>query len=363
MPSVGVPSVAVVGAAGFVGRVLLRQLEERGIRATAVVRGAPELSVDGGFHVASSRSSKVASDGFDIVINLAYPTAGPGYEHPQQNLEIARTVEGLVRDGGRLIQLSTLAVFGSALDRVISATPVAEVRDNAYVESKIVAERLFVEQQAKHRLSLDIVRLGNVWGYASGTWAVPLVQKLITGRPVGIAGAVAYSNTTDVANVVSYLVFLIENDDRAVEVRYHHLAEFSGVTWSEWIDPIAASIGVDPVYADWSALDIPSSGSKEVVEALAPLKPRSIYQKLAQERVAGSWARTLVRRLPSSAQARLKSSGSVVAADPVYGRSEQTFLGIMAGEREFKSVLSSGWEPPLTKEQSLDGVLRWLGRG
>src|ERR1700733_8897496 len=126
MHSASSPSIAVVGAAGFVGRALLGQLEKRGIRATAVVRGAPELSVDGDFHVAHSQSSASTSEGFDIVINLAYPTSGPGYEHPAQNLEIARTVEGLVKDGGRLIQVSTLAVFGMALDRPISAGPVAE---------------------------------------------------------------------------------------------------------------------------------------------------------------------------------------------------------------------------------------------
>jgi nucleoside-diphosphate-sugar epimerase len=361
MPDAGNPSVAVVGAAGFVGRALLRQLQEQGIKATAVVRGAPELSVDGDFHAAQS-SGSVDGD-FDVVINLAYPTSGPGYEHPEQNFQIARTVAGLLRDGGRLIQVSTLAVFGLALDRPISAGPVSEVRDNAYVESKIAAERLFVEQQAQRGLSLDIVRLGNVWGYASGTWAVPLVQKLTTGRPVGIAGAVAHSNTTDVANVASYLVFLLEHGERGIDVRYHHLAEFSAVNWSEWIDPLAAAIGVKPVYARRSALDAPPSGSKELAEAFTPLKPRSIYQTLAQERVAGSWARTLVRRLPTPAQERLKSSGAVVAVDPQYSRSEQTFLSIMAGEVEFRSVLQAGWEPPLTKEQSLDGVLRWLDRG
>jgi nucleoside-diphosphate-sugar epimerase len=363
MPSASHPRVAVVGAAGFVGRVLLRQLEECGVKATAVVRGAPELSVDGDFHVACSQSSALADGGFDVVINLAYPTSGPGYEHPQQNLEIGRTVQGLVTDGGRLIQVSTLAVFGLALDRPISAGPVSETRDNAYVESKIAAEVLFVRQQEARGLSLDIVRLGNVWGYASGTWAVPLVHKLITAKPVGITGAVAHSNTTDVANVASYLTFLLQEGDSGNGVRYHHLAEFSKVRWNQWIDPIAGVLGVEPVYADQSSLVTPASGVSEVAEAFAPIKPRNIYRKLSAERTTGSWARTMVRQLPTLASSRLKSNGTVVASSPEYTRSEQTFLAIMAGQREFRSVVHPGWVPPLNEEQSLDGVLQWLDRG
>ncbi len=357
------PSVAVVGAAGFVGRALLRRLEELDIKSTAVVRGLPELSVDGDFHVACSQPTALAGDGFDVVINLAYPTSGLGYEHPEQNAAIGRTVQELVRDGGRLIQVSTLAVFGLVLDRPVCAGPVSEIRDDAYVESKIAAERLFVKQQAERGLSLDVVRLGNVWGCASGTWAVPLVQRLVTGRPVGITGAVGHSNTTDVANVASYLAFLIQVGDRGVGVRYHHLAEFSGVAWSEWIEPIAEALGVEQLFADRSALDAPASGLWEMAGVLAPLRPRSVYRKLSDERITGSWARTLVRQLPTPARSRLKSSGLVFAADPEYGRAEQTFLAIMAGQREFTSVVHPGWKPVLTKEQSLERVLLWLDRG
>lgn len=355
------PRVAVVGAAGFVGRVLLRQLEERGIKVAAVVRGAAELSVDGDFHVAVSEPSRFAGS-FDLVVNLAYPTSGPGHEYRQKTIEIAQIVQDLVKDGGRLIQVSTLAVFGMALDRPVSPGPVAETRDSAYVESKVLAELLLTEQQAERRLSLDIVRLGNVWGSASGNWAVSLVHRLITGRPVGIRGAVAHSNTTDVANAASYLAFLIESEDRGPGVRYHHLAEFSEVSWNAWLSPMAEALGVVLVYAERSAIDGPVSARDEAVAAVAAITPRSLYRTLSQERITGSWSRTLVSRLPAVASARLKSSGEIYASEIEYSRADQTFLAIMAGRQEFRSVLQSGWEPPLNEEQSLDGVLRWLAR-
>lgn len=362
MPSRTHPSVAVVGAAGFVGRRLLRRLEELDISATAIVRGLPELSVDGDFHRACSPAAALAGEDFAVVVNLAYPTSGSPYEYPAQDEAIARTVRGLVKDGGSVIQASTLAVFGLALDRPVTPGPVPKVRDAAYVESKILAESLLTEQQAERGLALDLVRLGNVWGHGSGSWAQPLVQRLITGRPVGVAGTPGYSNTTDVANVAAYLAFLIQNRHEEPGVRYHHLAEFSHMQWSEWAEPIAVVLGVDPVYADPSVLEAPASGVQEIVEAIAPLRPRTLYKRMAAERTTGSWARTMVRRLPSPARARLKT-GSVFAEEPELDRAEQSYLAITAGRQQFTSVVDPSWKPALTKQESLERVLLWLDGG
>jgi nucleoside-diphosphate-sugar epimerase len=359
----GRPSVAVVGAAGFVGRALLNALEAIDLRATAVVRGAPELAVHGSFHEVLSQPVSPSQAGFDVVVNLAYPTSGRGFEHSDQNLQIADTVRRLACERGRVIQVSTQAVFGLALDRPVVLGPIAKTRDHGYVESKIQAEQLFVEQQQERSLSLDIVRLGNVWGYASGTWAVPVVQRLATGRPICVAGAKGYSNTTDVINTASYLSFLVVDGERAPGVRHHHLAEFSSVTWPDWVHPIAEAMKVEPVYARRGAVEGPKSGVREIAGALAPLGPRRVYQQLAQERISGSWSRTLVRRVPLAARPRLKSSDTVVASEPPYSRADQSFLAIMAGEQEFRSEVDPRWTGALGREQSLEGVLRWLSRG
>src|SRR5665213_2068868 len=298
-------NVAIVGAAGFVGRELLKRLEELDIRATAVVRGAPELSVDGAFHVACSGSCERAGRRFDVVFSLAFPSGGKRHEHPALNAAIVDTVGGLIGDGGKLIQVSSLAVFGGALDRPVLVGAIAETRDSTYVESKVAAELAFVKQQAERGLSLDIVRLGNVWGRASGTWALPVVQRLLTGRPVGVSGARGFSNTTDVANVADYLAFLIRAGERGSGIRYHHLAEFSDVAWSEWVEPVAEAMKVEPVYADRSVLAAQASTRQEIMEALGPMHPRQLYKQLSGGRVTGSWSRTMVRRLPPTVRSRL----------------------------------------------------------
>lgn len=301
MPDSREPSVAVVGAAGYVGRELLHQLEEAGVRVSAIVRGPRELCVDGNFHAACSDPNEMRGQ-FDTVVNLAYPTSGRPYTHATQTDAIVRTVKSLLTAGGTLIHVSTLAVFGLALDRSIHPGPVSGARDNVYVESKIAAERLFVKWQARAGLNLHIVRLGNVWGRASGAWALPVVQRLITGRPVGVVGAPAYSNTTDVANAASYLASLIAMGGRTAGVSYHHVAEFSDVRWHEWVAPVADALGVAPVRAAASALATPTSGRAEIGGALSPLAPRSLYRALAAERISGSWLRSLIRRTPAPAR-------------------------------------------------------------
>ena len=113
MPSSpGPQTIAVVGAEGFVGRQLLHDMEKAGLSATAVIRGAPELSMDGTFHKALRLPDLLLGDLNDIVVNLAYPTTGSPVSFPGQNQDIFRTVERLLNDGGRLIHVSTQAVFG-----------------------------------------------------------------------------------------------------------------------------------------------------------------------------------------------------------------------------------------------------------
>ncbi len=352
-------SIAVVGAAGFVGRELLRQLEANGTPATAVVRGLRELSLDGEFHDARS-PDELKGTRFDIVVNLAYPTSGLPFDQPGLNAEILRTVKSLTKPGGRLIQVSTASVFGMTLDRPIRVGHAPTLRDMPYVESKIEAEHEFEREQEARELSLDILRLGNVWGAASGAWALPIVQRLVSGRPVGVADVPSFSNATDVVNVASYLAFLLHRD-HPPGVRYHHLAEFSRVTWPMWIDPLADALGVEPVWADPSTITGPAGNRQEVRAALATISPRTVYRRFAAERAVGSWTRSAIRQLPATARGKLRSD-LVFASEPAVERLEQIVLSIFAGYQEFATSVEAGWSPPLTQEESLARVLAWLDR-
>ena len=361
MPSSTSTSIAVVGAAGFLGRELLRQFEAAEIKVTAVIRGFADLSVEGDFHRATS-AADLAGERFDLVINLAYPTSGALFEQAAATDAIIETVDGLLTNGGRLLHVSTQAVFGITLNRPVVLGPAPAIRDMAYVESKITAEHRFAEIQKERDLSCDIVRLGNLWGPASGAWVLPTVRNLLTGRPAAVRDVPGYSNTTEVGNVASYLLFLVREASQDRGVRFHHLAEFSAVRWQEWVDPIAEALGVDPVYAEESWLDAPSSAKDEVGLALAPVRVRTFYSKLAGERVAGSMLRSLIRKLPPRVQEPLRNEGLIFAPTPELDRIQQIILENMAGHQEFRTVVDDRWTPPISQGESLQRILDWLAQ-
>jgi nucleoside-diphosphate-sugar epimerase len=352
-------TTAVVGGSGFVGRVLLRELAQHDVSVAALARGLPELADDSGVHAMFSSVDELGGKRFEQVINLAYPSSGPVYEYPAQHAKIFDTVDRLLVDGGHLIHVSTQVVFGAALDRPIAPGPVGSFRDDPYVEAKVAAENDFRRLQRRRGLRLDIVRLGNVWGFGSG-WALAVVQRLITGRPVAVEGRVGFSNVTDVSNTASYLRHLGQRNGQAQDVEFHHIAEFSATRWPDWVAPIAAELGVDVVAAPSFATEGPASIRAELREALAPVRPRALYQTLAGERRAGSLARSALRRLPAKTFDRLKGEDAVWAPGPVFDRDEQAYLTLMSSPVEFRSVVDSAWAPPLSEHASAQGVAAWL---
>lgn len=343
-------SVAVVGATGFVGRELLKRLQAEDVPVSAVVRGAPELVAGNGFHAV--HLPEAGDRRFRTVVNLAYPTSGPPFTYPEQNAAMLRTVDGLLEDGGHLVHVSTQAVFGALLDRPVEPGPVRRRRDDPYVEAKIDAEVHFCDHQPKRGWSVDIVRLGNVWGRGSGSWGVPLVQRLLTGRPVGVHGREGFSNTTDIANTTSYLSHLIHRDDVSPGIRYHHVAEFSSVPWREWVLATAEAMGVSPVYAQAKSLSPP--------RPLDAVSIRGVYRALAERPVSGSWVRSGLRLLPDDLRTRLKGAGGGPAQAVPMDHTERMYVAIMATAQEFVSVVDDGWAPVVTREESLSRYLSWV---
>jgi nucleoside-diphosphate-sugar epimerase len=353
------PTIAVLGAAGFLGAELMRQLEQAGIRAAALVRGPAELAVEGDFHLAISSDGGEEIPRFETVVNLAYPTSGLPFTWPFRDAEIAATVERLVEPGGRLIHASSLAVFGYALDRAPRPAAVVPVRDLPYVESKISAEVYCGELRRRASLSLDVVRLGNIWGPGSGAWTVSVVQRLLTGRPVAVSGAPGFSNVTDVANAASYFVHLLRSEATPAGTRYHHLAELADVTWPQWAGVLADVLGVEPVLAPAGSSERPDAPKAELRQALAPFGARKLYRGLADQRVLGSYVRGIIRKLPPGVRAKLRPD-LVFAAPSQLRVDEVEFLTIVAGTRKFQSVLDPAWRPPLGAEDSKDRAARWL---
>src|SRR5262249_20659857 len=114
-----------------------------------------------------------------------------------------------------------------------------------YIESKIYAERLLLRAAARGSDDLAIVRLGNVIGPAAPIWIASLAQRILEARPVGYTSGLGYANATSIDNVGSYICELVRcpSSDLADMGTFHHLAEFSGYSWREILDRVAAIVG------------------------------------------------------------------------------------------------------------------------
>jgi nucleoside-diphosphate-sugar epimerase len=353
-----VKRVAIIGGAGYVGLELARQLRGAEFEVNAVTReNGKFLLRDSGFNVVTSRDIATAGKA-DVVVNLAHPTSGPPQQYPARNNEILDQIKAVMGPRGRLIHVSTQAVFGNDLDRPIHAGPVAMVRDYPYVETKIELENRIIEEFGSN--SVQIVRLGNVWGPGSPTWTVALVSKVLFGEPVGIEGIDGYCNATDVANTASYLSFLIGMEDLR-GLSFYHLAEMSSHRWGEWIRRIEVALGQEAVLVP-SVPPGPGNWQQEVREVLAPLRPAPLYRNLAGSRISGSRLRALVRRMGDQQFDKVKKRyakalPSGFALEP----SDKTFLNIMGCQTRFQTRVLDQWQPPVDFEQSWSNVEAWMG--
>ncbi|WP_319434997.1 NAD(P)-dependent oxidoreductase [Mycobacterium sp. RTGN5] len=349
--------VAIIGAAGFVGLELARQLRGADHEITAITReNGRFLLRDSGFNIVAPED--ISSVGtVDVVVNLAYPTTGAPHYFPARNREILGQIRAVAGPNTRLIHVSTQAVFGYGFERPIVAAPVEMARDYAYIEAKIELENLILSEFQSN--SVQIVRLGNIWGPGSPNWTVALVNKTLFGEPVGIEGVDGYCNATDVANAASYLSYLIDRDELRGH-QFYHLAEMSSYRWSAWIEQIESALGQKAVRVPSLQRD-PLGLKAEAQEAFASLRPGALYRSLAANRITGSSLRTLIRGLGEGRYDRVKKRFTK-ALPTGYGLTtiERTVLNIMSAQTQFETRVLAQWSPPVDFEQSWSRVESWM---
>lgn len=346
--------IAVIGAGGYVGPFVCRALQERGHQITAIGRVHARIALAPiGVPV---RAAIGEGADFDTVINLAYPTSGSAASAPRQNRSLLAQMRAVGDRGGRVIHVSTLAVFGYTLEHEPLLAPIPPRRDFHYIESKVDLEhRVWKAFRAR---DCHVVRLGNVWGPASPNWTASLVTALLFGLPVGVAGHDGFSNVTDVANVAALLAALVEAP-AGTQLRYHHLAEFSAEKWSHWTGLLAEAIGVEPVLAG-ERPGLPAALWPEVKAALAPGHPLAVYRRSVWGRYTGSWARSLVRLVPERLFQVLKRRAAGPPVPPQSDGADAVLLELFACPREFRSQVGLAWSPPVSVVESGRRVRAWL---
>ena len=245
--------ILLIGATSYVASQFVEECLRREWDVFALTRSRVSqriLSVADGDRVVSVPPDGVRSLGsVDAIVNFAYPK---GLSTTRIHGATLRLINGMVDAARRLsprvvIQVSTQSVFGYAFAREPRPVPVWWAGGESYIETKALAESLFMLRSRHAPYAQVVLRLGNVIG-PGAYWIAEIGRRMLFEEPLG-RGA---SNATYVRNVADYLCHLLSAETKALRAfgPFHHLAEFSSYRWDSIADRIGEAIGIRPVYRD-----------------------------------------------------------------------------------------------------------------
>lgn len=354
----GVGRFAVFGATSYVGQFLLDALVARGALVQAVTRNPPIADIllhrfQGKITVCTPED--VRSEPVDAVINLAYVKQSNPVGVVRRNHSLVNAVHrAAVRASTpRVLHVSSAAVFGYRFDGAPRPGPAPRLAGDSYFELKADAERRLLREAAGAGYVPVIVRPGNILGPSSPAWVAGPAQRILSGRPLGLAGRDGFSNATYVRNLADYIVHVAQTPatELAAFGNYHHVAEFSGTRWSVFFQLFAETVGTQPLYVDpWTG-----GARSRGLSSLAAWAAQA-YRAGA----LGVWTRRALGLLPFAGlgdrmylalKTRLAGRGLREALRPE--ATDANYLMIVSAEHEFRSHLMPGWSPPVGLDQAL----------
>ncbi|MBA3042888.1 MAG: NAD-dependent epimerase/dehydratase family protein [Alphaproteobacteria bacterium] len=197
-------TVGIVGASGFIGRVLVEQIRREGNECPRLFGRSPgEVS---GCKINALEASREGFRGLDCVVHLSGITTSraPEAELQRVNVELATDVAERAAGAGvkRMIFISSLHVHGKSASRPISPDCPFNP-DNAYGRSKAVAEVELGLIAERTGLELVLLRPPMVYGAVNkGSFGV-LARLVGTGLPIPFGLARGRRSFCSVGNLVS----------------------------------------------------------------------------------------------------------------------------------------------------------------
>ena len=240
------PTVAVLGASGFIGSRIIESFTLSGsatalpvVRRTAALARSARFGLDGIVADARDRTAlRHAFNGCDYVIH-----AVAGDEAAIVDT-IAPTFEA-ANDAGvrRLIYLSTASVHGQAPpEGTNEAAPLSDRQAIAYNNFKVRAERRLLESRQRGNTEVVLLRPGIVFGPRS-SWIGGFADELLTGRAHVVQSANGVCNSIYVDNLIHAI--RLSFDAKGVDGQAFLVGDAERVTWRDLYAPIADALGFD----------------------------------------------------------------------------------------------------------------------
>jgi nucleoside-diphosphate-sugar epimerase len=267
-----VPTALVTGATGLVGSHIVEELSAAGWHVRALVRQTAHVRRDGGWDaVAWLRELNVelaagdildlpsfiaAANGAEVIFHTAAVVTPPARRvHPYDAYRIPNVdgtrnaIAAAARSGARLLQLSSVAVYGpkaryasSKATGVDETTPLDPLPERAYyARSKRESEELVMEAHAEGRIWATAVRPDVIYGPRDRQFIPRLARAFRLRVAPLIEGGRATMAIVHAAHVADGAV-RAANNSRAGGSAYNLANDFD-VTWSEFVNFASAGLG------------------------------------------------------------------------------------------------------------------------
>jgi nucleoside-diphosphate-sugar epimerase len=243
--NVGPAKIVVLGATGFVGR-----------RVTEALAASPEFAPVGiarrARPDAASAVAWVACDATDpAALRRALAGAAGAVNcvagSPRSMIEATRNLCAAARaEGlGRIVHLSSMAVYGTAATGVVDETQPLAPNGGAYAQAKAACEAL-VQAFVASGGDAVILRPGCIHGPESPQWTLR-IAGLLQARRIGDLGAAGDGacNLIHVADVAAAVLAALERPGIAGEA--FNLGDPDPGTWNSYFMRFGRAIGATPV--------------------------------------------------------------------------------------------------------------------
>jgi nucleoside-diphosphate-sugar epimerase len=242
--------VAVLGANGFVGRRVVRDLQAAGLAVRPVVRSeAARATVDGPdvhVHVLGPGGWEAALEGCDSVVHLVARThqlheaPGPSLEraYREVNVDLTRDVLQAAQAAGlrRVVYMSSIKAMGESRSEPYTETDRCRPQD-AYGRTKLAAEQLVQASLLEH----VVLRPPLVYGPGAAGNVSRLVTALRRGLPLPLGRADARRSLIAVANLADAVRAVLAAPQPPRDV--YLVADAEVLSVRELVEALAAGVG------------------------------------------------------------------------------------------------------------------------
>lgn len=328
--------VLVTGATGFIGgRLAERLVLEHGAEVCALVR-----NLAGAFRLArvpvtiargdvtDRQALEAATRGCDLVFHCAYGTTGSQRRRAWVNKEGTRRVLEAAQAArvGRVVNLSTLMVYGQTADGDLDETAPRRRFGNHYSDSKLAAEEIALGFSRSGGVPVTVLQPTAVYGPWGGVWTEAVLAALKTGRQILVNGGDGLANAVYVDDLVSAMLLAAVKEGAVGEAFL--VSGDEPVTWRELYGRFERMLGSERRTVDMTVEEAHAyykqwkrERSRLVGEGLAVFKADRQFRERMMATREMVWLRDLAsavlpERWQNDIKARISGSGGRPPAPP-----------------------------------------------